>query len=70
MSAVELRAPGRLRTRAAVVGSGFGGLAVAIRLQNAGFDTCIFEANDQPGGRAGETPGIPRRKLTQGSTCP
>jgi phytoene desaturase len=38
--------------RAAVIGSGFGGLAVAIRLQTAGFDTTIYEALDQPGGRA------------------
>lgn len=38
--------------RAAVVGSGFGGLAVAVRLQNAGFRTTIFEARDKPGGRA------------------
>lgn len=39
-------------TRAAVVGSGFGGLAVAIRLQSAGIQTTVFEARDQPGGRA------------------
>jgi phytoene desaturase len=39
-------------TRAAVIGSGFGGLAVAIRLQTAGIRTTIFEARDQPGGRA------------------
>jgi phytoene desaturase len=38
--------------RAAVIGSGFGGLAVAIRLQTAGIQTTIFEALDQPGGRA------------------
>lgn len=38
--------------RAAVIGSGFGGLAVAIRLQAAGVRTTIFEARDQPGGRA------------------
>jgi phytoene desaturase len=38
--------------RAAVVGSGFGGLAVAIRLQAAGFRTVIFEKRDLPGGRA------------------
>lgn len=38
--------------RVAVIGSGFGGLGVAIRLQNAGFDTTIFEARDKPGGRA------------------
>ncbi len=39
-------------TRAAVIGSGFGGLAVAIRMQTAGIQTTIFEARDQPGGRA------------------
>lgn len=38
--------------RAAVVGSGFGGLAAAIRMQAAGIDTTIFEARDKPGGRA------------------
>ncbi|MFT3928308.1 MAG: phytoene desaturase family protein [Myxococcales bacterium] len=40
------------RARVAVVGSGFGGLAAAIRLQHAGFDVVIFEARDKPGGRA------------------
>jgi phytoene desaturase len=38
--------------RVAVIGSGFGGLAVAIRLQAAGFKTFIFEKRDRPGGRA------------------
>jgi phytoene desaturase len=38
--------------RAAVIGSGFGGLALAIRLQASGFPTVIFEKRDQPGGRA------------------
>jgi phytoene desaturase len=38
--------------RAAVIGSGFGGLGLAIRLQSAGFRTTIFEQRDQPGGRA------------------
>ena len=37
---------------AAVIGSGFGGLALAIRLQAAGVQTTIFEARDKPGGRA------------------
>ncbi|MEO1190567.1 MAG: phytoene desaturase [Pseudomonadota bacterium] len=37
---------------AAVIGSGFGGLALAIRLQSAGVATTIFEARDKPGGRA------------------
>lgn len=38
--------------RAAVIGAGFGGLALAIRLQSAGVDTTIIEARDKPGGRA------------------
>ena len=40
------------RRRAAVIGSGFGGLAAAIRLQSMGFETVCYEALDQPGGRA------------------
>lgn len=40
------------RRRVAVIGSGFGGLAAAIRLQAAGMNTVLFEARDQPGGRA------------------
>ncbi len=38
--------------RVAVIGSGFGGLAAAIRLQNAGMQVTVFEARDKPGGRA------------------
>ena len=38
--------------RACVIGSGFGGLALAIRLQSAGVETTIVEARDKPGGRA------------------
>ncbi len=45
-------APSAPGTRAAVIGSGFGGLAAAIRLQAAGIATTIYEARDQPGGRA------------------
>ena len=37
---------------AAVIGSGFGGLALAIRLQSAGVQTTVIEARDKPGGRA------------------
>ncbi len=37
---------------AAVIGAGFGGLALAIRLQSAGIRTTIFEKRDKPGGRA------------------
>ncbi len=35
----------------AVIGAGFGGLALAIRLQSAGIPTVIFEKRDKPGGR-------------------
>jgi len=38
--------------RIAVIGSGFGGLACAIRLQSAGFDVTILEKREKPGGRA------------------
>ena len=38
--------------RAIVIGAGFGGLALAIRLQSAGIATTIVEARDKPGGRA------------------
>ena len=37
---------------AVVIGAGFGGLALAIRLQSAGVETTIVEARDKPGGRA------------------
>lgn len=36
----------------AIIGAGFGGLALAIRLQSAGVPTVLFEARDRPGGRA------------------
>lgn len=38
--------------RAVVIGSGFGGLALAVRLQSAGIATTLVEARDKPGGRA------------------
>ena len=37
-----------------VVGSGFGGLAAAIRLQARGFDVTVMEKNDQIGGHASQ----------------
>lgn len=37
---------------AAIIGAGFGGLALAIRLQSAGVNTVLFEKRDKPGGRA------------------
>ncbi len=39
-------------SRAIVIGSGFGGLAAAIRLQVKGYQTTILEMRDKPGGRA------------------
>ena len=41
-----------MQKTAAVIGSGFGGLALAIRLQSAGIATTIFEARERAGGRA------------------
>ena len=38
--------------KAVVIGSGFGGLAAAIRLQAKGYETTILEMRDKPGGRA------------------
>lgn len=38
--------------KAVVIGSGLGGLASAIRLQSAGYQTTILEKRDKPGGRA------------------
>ncbi|MBV6656204.1 MAG: phytoene desaturase [Devosiaceae bacterium] len=40
------------RPRAVVIGSGFGGLAAAVRLGARGYKVTVFEALDQPGGRA------------------
>ncbi|MDY8108405.1 phytoene desaturase [Fulvimarina sp. 2208YS6-2-32] len=37
---------------AVVIGAGFGGLALAIRLQAAGIQTVLLEKRDKPGGRA------------------
>lgn len=38
--------------RAGVIGAGFGGLALAIRLQSAGIATTLIEGRDRAGGRA------------------
>ncbi|KAB0682571.1 phytoene desaturase [Aureimonas leprariae] len=40
------------KKRAVVIGAGFGGLALAIRLQSAGIATTLLERRDKPGGRA------------------
>lgn len=41
-----------MNRKAIVIGAGFGGLALAIRLQSAGVQTTVVEARDKPGGRA------------------
>ncbi len=41
-----------MSSKVAVIGAGFGGLALAIRLQSAGVATTLIEARDKPGGRA------------------
>jgi len=44
--------PTRAENRALVIGSGFGGIAAAIRLQARGYQTTLLEMRDKPGGRA------------------
>ncbi|NCA70467.1 MAG: phytoene desaturase [Sphingobacteriia bacterium] len=44
--------PGRGKPHAVIIGSGFGGLAAAIRLGARGFQVTILERLDAPGGRA------------------
>ncbi len=43
-----------MRRHVAVIGAGFGGLAVAIRLLAAGFDVTVLEREATPGGRAAQ----------------
>ncbi len=50
----HLNDPSCPKRRAVVIGSGFGGLAVAIRLQAAGMETTLIEQRPQLGGRAGQ----------------
>ena len=38
--------------RIVVIGSGFGGLAAAVRLQRRGHDVVLLDKRDKPGGRA------------------
>jgi len=40
------------KKHAVVIGAGFGGLALAIRMQSAGIQTTLLEKRDKPGGRA------------------
>ena len=43
---------GEKRPTAIVIGAGFGGIALAIRLQAMGFQTTLVDNRDKPGGRA------------------
>ena len=52
LAVVEDDRPSRPGSRAVVIGSGFGGLAAAIRLQARGYRTTVLEMRDKPGGRA------------------
>ena len=47
-----LPSPLALKTRAIVIGSGFGGLAAAVRLGARGYAVTVLEQLDAPGGRA------------------
>ncbi|WP_269748167.1 phytoene desaturase [Alteripontixanthobacter muriae] len=44
--------PAYVGKSACVIGSGFGGMALAMRLQSAGIATTVIEGRDKPGGRA------------------
>src|SRR5579871_6062998 len=47
------RSPPGAKPHAVVIGSGFGGLAAAVRLGARGYHTTVLERLDRPGGRAG-----------------
>ena len=42
----------KTKKSATIIGSGIGGLSLAIRLQAMGFQTTVLEKLDKPGGRA------------------
>ncbi len=49
---ITLREQRERGVKAVVIGSGFGGLAAAVRLRARGYDVTVLEALDRPGGRA------------------
>ena len=49
MTALKTQTP---KPTAIVIGAGFGGIALAIRLQAMGFKTTLLDNRDKPGGRA------------------
>ena len=54
VSTIKAAVPAALgdRPHAVVIGSGFGGLAAAVRLGARGYRVTVFEQLDAPGGRA------------------
>ena len=40
--------------RVSVIGSGIGGLAIAVRLALKGYKVSVYESNSSPGGKAAE----------------
>ena len=52
LDATRYRTPVDDRPHAVVIGSGFGGLAAAIRLGARGYRVTVLEKLDAPGGRA------------------
>jgi len=42
----------KMSKKIVIIGSGFGGLSVAIRLLAHGYDVTIFEKQNKPGGKA------------------
>jgi phytoene desaturase len=43
-----------MSVKAAVIGSGIGGIAVALRLAARGYEVCVYEKNEHPGGKLSE----------------
>ena len=52
LAAPAVKTGDHAKPTAAVIGAGFGGLALAIRLQSMGFATTLVDNRDKPGGRA------------------
>ena len=50
-----------------VIGSGFGGLAISIRLQARGFNVTLLEKNDMVGGHAYQLKN--KNSLTRTTLC-
>lgn len=49
---ISTQKDGASKPTAIVIGAGFGGIALAIRLQSMGFQTTVIDNRDKPGGRA------------------